>query len=85
MDGGNNIHKITERLLLVCGLNKTFFLCQWPPQFVVAKGNNIFEVAERLFNVGYWLQQIMVSLTANSISVTSQMLCPLAITNCGGH
>ena len=44
------------------GHYKTFWR-QWLPQFVVAKGNNIFDATERLFNAGccyisLWLKAI---------------------------
>ena len=41
-----------DQIASVCGLYKPFLL-HWLPHFVVAKGNNIFEVTERVFTAGY--------------------------------
>jgi len=77
-----NSLSVTSKMLLSLATTKY-------GQYIVAKGNNIFEVTERLFTAGYYYSSLGLKATAFEsgfdLSMTYQLLWFLATTNCGSH
>ena len=65
------------------GHYKTFW-CQWLPQFVVAKENNIFDATERLFTAGccyisLWLKAISLENSKGKLFWSPTVHCGITM------